>query len=56
MEASPRDRIWGIGMGKSNPDAEMSCEVAGNEFPGLFLTEVRDLLLEKEEEETDEEE
>lgn len=22
VEASPRDRIWGIGMGKSNPDVE----------------------------------
>jgi ribA/ribD-fused uncharacterized protein len=22
VEASPRDRIWGIGMGASNPDVE----------------------------------
>ena len=56
VEASPRDRIWGIGMGKSNPDAECPVKWRGTNFLGFSLTEDRDLLLAKEEEETDEEE
>ena len=55
-ECAVKDRIWGIGMGKSNPDAECPVKWRGTNFLGFSLTEVRDLLLEKEEEETDEEE
>jgi ribA/ribD-fused uncharacterized protein len=45
VEASPRDRIWGIGMGKSNPDAECPPKWRGKNKLGFVLTEVRDELL-----------
>lgn len=48
VEASPRDRIWGIGMGKTNPDAECPIKWRGTNLLGFALTETRDLLLEKE--------
>lgn len=44
VEASPRDRIWGIGMGKSNPDAENPMKWRGQNLLGFALTEVRDQL------------
>ena len=45
VEASPRDRIWGIGMGKANPDAENPLKWRGRNLLGFALTEVRDQLL-----------
>lgn len=48
VEASPRDRIWGIGMGKSNPDALCPLKWKGTNLLGFALTEVRDLLLTEE--------
>ncbi|WP_438432722.1 NADAR family protein [Gorillibacterium sp. sgz500922] len=45
VEASPRDRIWGIGMGKSNPDAENPLKWRGRNLLGFALTEARDELL-----------
>lgn len=45
VEASPRDRIWGIGMGKSNPDAQNPSKWRGKNLLGFALTEVRDTLL-----------
>ena len=48
VEASPRDRIWGIGMGKSNHDAADPAKWRGTNLLGFALTEVRDILLEKE--------
>ncbi len=48
VEASPRDRIWGIGMGKSNPDALCPLKWRGKNLLGFALTEIRDQLLEKE--------
>lgn len=45
VEASPRDRIWGIGMGKTNPDAENPLKWRGKNLLGFALTEVRDLIL-----------
>ena len=47
VEASPRDRIWGIGMGKSNPDAENPMKWRGQNLLGFALSEVRDRLLER---------
>lgn len=48
VEASPRDRIWGIGMGKSNPDAECPVKWKGTNLLGFALTEARDILLQQE--------
>lgn len=45
VEASPRDRIWGIGMGKSNPDAENPMKWRGTNLLGFALTEARDELM-----------
>jgi len=42
VEASPRDRIWGIGMGRNNPDAPNPCKWRGKNLLGFALTEVRD--------------
>lgn len=45
VEASPRDRIWGIGMGKNNPAALSPLTWRGANLLGFALTQVRDLLL-----------
>lgn len=45
VEASPRDRIWGIGMGKSNPCVENPLNWRGKNLLGFALMEVRDKLL-----------
>ena len=50
VEASPRDRIWGIGMGKSNPDAQCPVKWKGTNLLGFALTEARDILMEQEKE------
>jgi len=50
VEASPRDRIWGIGMGKSNPDAKCPVKWKGSNLLGFALTEARDILMEQEKE------
>lgn len=47
VEASPRDRIWGIGMGKSNPDAENPMKWRGRNMLGFALTQTRDELTEE---------
>jgi ribA/ribD-fused uncharacterized protein len=41
VEASPRDRIWGIGMGKNNPDAVHPERWRGQNLLGFVLMEVR---------------
>ena len=41
VEASPRERIWGIGMGQSNPDAENPSKWRGLNLLGFALMEVR---------------
>lgn len=51
VEASPRDRIWGIGMGRNNPNAECPLKWNGKNLLGFALTEVRDILLQEEESE-----
>jgi ribA/ribD-fused uncharacterized protein len=45
VEASPRDRIWGIGMGKTNPDAHNPMKWRGRNLLGFALTEGRDELM-----------
>ncbi len=41
VEASPRDRIWGIGMGATNPDARAPARWRGANLLGFALMEVR---------------
>lgn len=41
VEASPRDRIWGIGMGASNPDALDPAKWRGRNLLGFALVEAR---------------
>ncbi len=47
VEASPRDRIWGIGMGASNEKAENPLLWRGKNLLGFALMEVRDALNEE---------
>lgn len=44
VEASPLDRIWGIGMGKNNPDARDPLKWRGRNRLGFALTWVREQL------------
>ena len=44
VEASPRDRIWGIGMGKANENAQIPAAWRGRNLLGFALMEVRDEL------------
>lgn len=47
VEASPRDRIWGIGLGASNPMAQDRKHWQGRNLLGQILTEVREQLREE---------
>lgn len=44
VEASPEDRIWGIGLAENHPDATNPMKWRGLNLLGFALTEVRDLL------------
>ncbi|WP_435167850.1 NADAR family protein [Paenibacillus glycanilyticus] len=44
VEASPHDRIWGIGMGQSDSNAANPLEWRGKNWLGFALMEVRDEL------------
>ncbi|MDJ0568622.1 MAG: NADAR family protein [Pleurocapsa sp. MO_192.B19] len=44
VEASPRDRIWGIGLGQNNPDAENPYKWQGLNLLGFALMEVRNIV------------
>ncbi|MCM3782529.1 NADAR family protein [Neobacillus mesonae] len=48
VEASPVDRIWGIGMSKDDPAAHNPMKWRGRNLLGFALTEVRDELLSQE--------
>jgi ribA/ribD-fused uncharacterized protein len=41
VEAAPRDRVWGIGMGASNPDARSPERWRGANLLGFALMETR---------------
>ena len=45
VEASPRDLIWGIGLGASNPRAGLPSEWRGKNLLGFALTEVREQMM-----------
>jgi ribA/ribD-fused uncharacterized protein len=45
VEASPRDRIWGIGLGADNPKAQVRAEWRGRNLLGETLTRVREAIL-----------
>ncbi|XP_077981733.1 protein irg-1-like [Glandiceps talaboti] len=45
VEASPRDRIWGIGLGAANPKAQRKATWRGKNLLGYILTDVRDELM-----------
>lgn len=47
VEASPRDKIWGIGVEKSNPDAENPMKWKGKNLLGFTLMRVRDDLMQE---------
>lgn len=47
VEASPRDRIWGIGMGRNHENAENPALWRGSNLLGFCLMEVRDQLREE---------
>lgn len=44
VEASPRDRIWGIGMGASNPEAQDPSRWRGSNLLGFALLRAREAL------------
>lgn len=44
VEASPRDRIWGIGMGASNPNADTPTHWRGKNLLGFALMAAREQL------------
>lgn len=44
VEASPRDRIWGIGMGRANPDAQLPSRWRGRNLLGFALMQARATL------------
>jgi len=42
VEAAPRDRVWGIGMGASNPDARIPARWRGLNLLGFALMATRE--------------
>lgn len=48
VEASPRDRLWGVGLGQGNQKIHDKTKWRGKNLLGYILTEVRDQLLKEE--------
>ena len=48
VEAAPRDRLWGIGMGSSNENANCRLTWKGKNKLGYLLTNIRNEIMEKE--------
>lgn len=48
VEASPQDRVWGIGLAASHPDAENPRRWQGNNLLGFALMQVRREMIAKE--------
>ena len=44
VEASPRDRIWGVGMSRSNPAIEQPSQWRGRNLLGFALMQARAAL------------
>ena len=44
VEASPYDRVWGIGLSADSPDIDNPRQWQGENHLGFALMEVRDLL------------
>lgn len=44
VEASPTDRIWGIGLAQDDPDAQRPDRWRGRNWLGIALMQVRDAL------------
>lgn len=45
VEASPRDRIWGIGLGAKDPRAQNEATWKGQNLLGKILTKLREELI-----------
>jgi ribA/ribD-fused uncharacterized protein len=45
VEASPSDRVWGVGLGRDHPDVERPTRWLGTNLLGFALMEVRETLI-----------
>ena len=45
VEASPYDRVWGIGLAADDPRAQVKAQWEGENLLGMALTQVRDEII-----------